>query len=78
MRLLPVLGALQGMKYFVALVDAGTRFMLPCEPNGIVKMTNDSSVAQMQFGHKVELDGHIASTNPAGRSSRTRRDCSIS
>lgn len=58
MGLFLVLGAFQGMKHFIPLVDAGTRFVLAGKRYRVVEIPDNPAVEEAQFGCKVKRDRH--------------------
>ena len=51
-------GPLHGMQYFVALVDAGPQFLLARKVDGVVQVTDDTAVVQVQLGGEIKVDRH--------------------
>ena len=49
---------LHGVQNLVALIDAGPQLLLACKADGVVEMTDDASVPQMQLRCKIEVHRH--------------------
>ena len=58
MGLLACRCALQRVQDFIALVDTGPRFLLARKADGVVEVTNDAPVTQMQLGCEMKFDRH--------------------
>src|SRR5947209_5551892 len=56
--LLLSLRALDRVQHLVALVDSGTRLLLASKANGILKITDDPTVPEVQLRCEVELMYH--------------------
>jgi hypothetical protein len=65
--LLARLGALHGMQDLVALIDAGSYLLLACETDGVVEMTNNASVSQVQLRGELKCQGHGRITGAEAR-----------
>lgn len=72
--LLARLGALERVQDLIALVDTRPQFLLARKTNGVIEMTDDAPIAQVQLGCELELERHgcITGAQAAGSGS-TRR-----
>jgi hypothetical protein len=51
-------GVLDLMQDFIALIDAGSNFLLAREAHGVVEVTDDAPILEMQLGREIKLDRH--------------------
>lgn len=56
--LLAGLGPFERVQDLIALVDTWPQFLLARKTNGVVEMTDDAPVAQVQLGRELELERH--------------------